>query len=393
MSYFKVSIVYLLLGWLRLVNGNTSEYANGECVGGILGPGGKGMVWLQEDPFGQAVSVAVPNRTGDLSCYVRTINRRIISNLEGPSCRKKRSLCKQYIAVTIHGEQLRLDPNSTIGTRVVHPYNAAGYEVVVFLTLQVGRPKKTSWHFNRFKNLPSYSTQEEQQAAMDKHASHFIASGAAAVVMHTYDLIRLPPMMPSSRTGGPGKGTVKRFELMWMSYIIHCLVHSNVWHDVEMYEGRMGRKFDLLIKTRADSFWLSDASLPYTQHAGSVSVKQCLSWTGYNDKFAYIPRKYAKAWMQLLEAYHDPTYFGFKNSEQLQKMIATRHNIPVVERRDHFNVWDYYWWMNDRQGIQGCFPANYVGFQEHTAGGKCLPCFSSIVQCESVRKRVCPHTG
>ena len=41
MSYFKVSIVYLLLGWLRLVNGNTSEYANGECVGGILGPGGK----------------------------------------------------------------------------------------------------------------------------------------------------------------------------------------------------------------------------------------------------------------------------------------------------------------------------------------------------------------
>jgi hypothetical protein len=47
----------------------------------------------------------------------------------------------------------------------------------------------------------------------------------------------------------------------------------------------------------------------------------------------------AKPWMQLLEAYHDPTYFGFKNSEQLQKLIATRYRAreilrPAVLRRN-----------------------------------------------------------
>ena len=103
------------------------------------------------------------------------------------------------------------------------------------LTLQVGQ-LKDSWHFSRFKNLPSYSTQEEQQAAMDN--TPFRASGAA-VVMHTAPN-KASSMMPSSRRWSR-KG-VKRFELV-DELLIHCLVHSNVWHDVEMYE-QDGAGFD-----------------------------------------------------------------------------------------------------------------------------------------------------
>ena len=49
------------------------------------------------------------------------------------------------------------------------------------------------------------------------------------------------------------------------------------------------------------------------------------------------------------------------------------------------------WWMNDRQGIQAV-SLHYVGFQEHTAGGKCAAVFR--VLCSVNRsERVCPHTG
>ena len=240
-----------LLAVLHWCDGIASDE---KCIGTILGPGGKGMQWLREVPFGEPTSVVVPNRTDDLDCYVRTKSRSVVTNPVASQCLQKgagKKGCKKYVAVTVHGEQIRLDPNSTIATRVVRPYVADGHEVVVFLTLQAGRPKKTSWHYNRFKNLPDY-TAEEQKAATGRIVDHFLSTGgASAVVLHTYDLGRLPPMMPSSRSGGPGKGSVKRFELMWMSYIIHCLVHSNVWRDVERYEQKTGRMFDLLIKTRA----------------------------------------------------------------------------------------------------------------------------------------------
>ena len=43
------------------------RFDSAECVGGVLGPGGRGMEWLREVPFGDPTAVAVPNRVGCLN--------------------------------------------------------------------------------------------------------------------------------------------------------------------------------------------------------------------------------------------------------------------------------------------------------------------------------------
>ena len=117
--------------------------------------------------------------------------------------------------------------------------------------------------------------------------------------------------MPSKKSGGPGHSTqYVRFQQAWESYPLHCLVHSNIYRDLVMYETAEKREFDLLLKMRGDSYWLHPAPLPDTQHAESVSIRECMNWDGYNDKFAYIPRPFAAHWMRLLEAYYDETIRG-----------------------------------------------------------------------------------
>lgn len=88
--------------------------------------------------------------------------------------------------------------------------------------------------------------------------------------------------------------------------------------------------------------------------------------------------------MQLFEAYYDESYYGYKNSEQLQKMIAKRYDIPVIERRVQFTVIDFYWWLPSIENKRGCFPKNYAGVSEG-----CSPCFRHKTQCQFVRKNIC----
>ena len=272
-------------------------------------------------------------RAADLDCYIKTKQTKTFKDASG-GCTKKAHGCKGRVAVTIVGELSRLDPNTTIASNVVAPYAHAGYEVVVFVTVQAVRPQ-AGWHGARFKTMPRYN-EEQQLTVVDNFGALFLSHGATAVVTHLYDLVKRPPMMPSSRTGGPGHSNggkeYTRFQQAWESYPLHCLVHSNVWRDVHRYE-QATHQFDYLLKMRGDSHWLHAAPLPDTQHAGSVSIRECMPWDGYNDKFAYLPRAYAKDWMMLFEAYYDQNYHGYTNSEQLQKLIAKTKQIPVVQVR------------------------------------------------------------
>ena len=117
-------------------------------------------------------------------------------------------------------------------------------------------------------------------------------------------------------------------------------------------------------------------------------IKRCLSWDGYNDKFVIIPRRYAEKWMTLLEAYHDASYDGYKNSEQLQMAISAKHSIPVKQRND-LPVIDYYHWLPSKGtgNISGCFPMHYSGFGPDGRGS--CSCFGDQKQCDFVHQNLC----
>ena len=324
-----------------------------------------------------ATSVAVPKRARDLDCYARTKFRR---EYTGVSKEKKK------IAVTINGELQRLDPNTSIALRVVRPYSK-DFDVTVFLTLQSRRPKMNGneWHSHRFHGLPTYND-EEEESLLKKLAENFLDHGASRVVAHLYDLIRRPPQMPSKASGAyPGHSENNmRFQLVWPSYVLHLLVHSLVWRDVLLDE--KNRKFDLIFKMRADAGWLADAPVAGKDlDMNAVAVKKCLSWDGVNDKLALIPRAYAGSWLSLLEAYYDPSFHGYKNSEQFQLLLAHRHHIPIIEYPVAFPMLDFYWWLPALDSSRGCFPWNYAGVSASLTKCSCL----DAQHCRVLQTKLC----
>lgn len=368
-----------------LAKASVENAAPDRCPGGAVGE----HVWMVERETADGTfNVPVHPRAADLDCYIRTKWRKLV--LSDSACAvagSTRPACpeKKIVAVTVHGELSRLDPNTTITTKVVKPFVAGGYEVVVFLSLQAVRPKLPgSWHNARFNHFPAYSD-AEQRVVLERFTAAFLDSGAAAVALHLYDLTGSPPMMPSLCTGGPGHGHANRFCTAWTSYPLHCLVHSNMWRDVERFEHDQGRQIDLLFKMRADTFWLRPVELPQAVHLSQVSVMKCFNWNGYNDKVALVPRRYAAPWMRLLEAYFNQTYAGYKNSETLLKMIAAQNNIPVTEWKTYLGFRDYYWWITNTRGSLGCFPKNYAGV---SSNGACVECFRQG-ECAHVGARLC----
>ncbi|KAJ8604503.1 hypothetical protein CTAYLR_000899 [Chrysophaeum taylorii] len=332
-------------------------------------------------------SVAVPRRARDLDCYARTKYREFkLAGFRGGV----------RVALTVNGELQRLDPNTTIASRVVAPLAAiSGTDVVVFLTLQSRRPKTVSheWHSQRFQKMPVYDDAEERRV-LGGVVARMIRAGAAAVDAHLYELVRRPPQMPSHFSGAnPGKASVNRFQLVWPSYALHLLVHSLVWRDVERRERVEGREFDVLYKMRADAGWLGDAPIffkqqQHQQEDDAVRVKSCLAWGGINDKFAVIPRRHAENWMRLLEAYYDDTLHGYKNSEEYQLLVAKRHNIPVKREPTKFPMLDYYWWLRAADGSRGCFPWNYAGIVVHHRHRVACTCLSAEL-CPRASAKLC----
>lgn len=98
-------------------------------------------------------SVATPRRAADVTCYVKT---RLRQTRERPRSTRKGPGAGKRIAITVNGELQRMDPRTTIAERVVGPYAAKGFEVVVLLTLQGPRPaiNRGDWHSARFAGLP-----------------------------------------------------------------------------------------------------------------------------------------------------------------------------------------------------------------------------------------------
>lgn len=355
-------------------------------------PDVKSVDWLRE--LNGSVE-PIPPRATDLSCYIRTLWRQSFvhghhaKGMEGhglPEAKQvdyggprpgtqasSRSLESKLVAVTVHGELLRLETNSTIARHVVAPLVSQGARVVVFLTLQSSEPMTSSWHVERFVGLDLMETELEKQGKASAAAKRFIDFGAERVHVHLYALERIPPAMPTSKTGGPGHGSVKRFELVFRNYVIFCLLHSNVMRDVEHFENQSGERFDLLVKQQADSYWFRDMPLTSQEGVdifGAVTVKACMGWNGYNDKFALVPRRFLGPWMKLLEAYYQPDFIeNYKNSEMMILRIAERTGTPVRLSKE-VSVVTYYHWGLDVQGRRGCFPARYSGASK--LGRPCL---------------------
>lgn len=346
---------------------------------GCLGDSTARQIFLPETS--RNGSVAIPIRAADLDCYVKTKWRKTYGESgEGVQ-----------VAVAINGEVQRLDPNTTTAKYAVLPLSRTR-EVVVFLTLQSRkRVSQGEWHAARFRNMPAYDDAQEKNV-LDSVAHAFLANGAKRVEVHVYDLIKRPPLMPSSHSGAnPGKASVARFQLVWPSYALHLLVHSVVWRDVVEDEKRQTSfdflsekthaSFEFIYKMRADAGWLSE--IPVERDYDAVRVKRCLSWGGVNDKLAIIPRRFADRWMDLLSLYYDDTFFGYKNSEQFQQLLAARYDVPIKRVDFDLATLDYYWWLPDGSGNLGCFPWNYAGLR-----GKRCDCVNRDL-CPTVHRRVC----
>ena len=97
--------------------------------------------------------------------------------------------------------------------------------------------------------------------------------------------------------------------------------------------------------------------------------------------------------MQLLEAYYDPSFVEYKNSEVLQLRIAERYNIPFHQFAHEFLTTDFYYWETDESGGVGCFPHNYAGLPApgqtkiNPQHGSCK-CFTPEI-CRSAQLRIC----
>ena len=90
------------------------------------------------------------------------------------------------------------------------------------------------------------------------------------------------------------------------------------------------RDAPLSLQIRNDAYWPISPPLPSTLPSDAVSAKSCLGFGGLNDKFAFIPRRYASTWMDLLLHYYDPSYVDYANIEELVGLIAKRRRVKVT---------------------------------------------------------------
>lgn len=351
-------------------------------------------------------SVAVPAAATDLDCYARTIETTNWRNdsfaPDAATTATMTARTRRRVAVAILGELPRVTPHTTIGDRVVAPLTRRGDSVTVILSTTRDKARVPAMRMNagahRFARMPRFDG-SAASARVTALVAHFRTAGAVAVHACVWEFARMPPLMPSP----PG---ARRFRENQMSFVLHCLVHSLLWRDVEAAERAAAQPFDVVLSLRNDALWLREfpsrgalaaGRLDATADAAAagddgdaVLTKACLAWGGYNDKFAVLPRRFAAPWMRLLEAYYDPSFFQYKNSEELQKLVAMRHTIPVRELHRVFDTVDFYHWGEDDAGRHGCVPEYYSGVLRDNE--KVCACFRSAV-CDEVRLRLCKHNS
>ena len=173
------------------------------------------------------------------------------------------------------------------------------------------------WHKDRFHSLPSYSDAEEVNHAQSI-ARRFIDAGAQKVLVHVYNLVFFLSLMPSVPNSGNRQFTPPqiRFRSSYMSYVLHCLTRSFVLGDLKRWAyDHPEDQFDTVVEVRGDAYWAQPIPALETLAMDTVHVKKCMSWKGYNDKFAVIPFRYADIWMDLLRHYYNDTVLSYWNSE------------------------------------------------------------------------------
>ena len=217
-----------------------------DCPSGLAEPGGKAKVkfllpklngtgpscegfpfrrkWPMECQFNLERSI------GDPGCYIQTKYEFQTEFHSLPSASETNKT--ETVAIAIMGELQRISNKTTIAKQVVQEFSAKHHKVLVFLTLQARRKHvPEEWHRERFRNLPTFNDRTERRH-IETIAGLFMDAGAVQVVVHVYDLLKLPPVMPSI----PGKYRNPlmslRFRSSFTSYILHCLTRSLVVKDV-----------------------------------------------------------------------------------------------------------------------------------------------------------------
>ncbi len=142
------------------------------------------------------------------------------------------------------------------------------------------------------------------------------------------------------------------------------------WQRVREAELQSRAFFDAVLLHRSDAFFLRDMPPIHTFPRGAVSVKDCQSWGGVNDKACVVPRALAALWMEIVVfIYVDrgalPAWF---NAEQMLAQFAAAKRIPLARRPPedfplldlrHFQLA----WSEVAGGMQqrgGCFASDYA---------------------------------
>ena len=136
--------------------------------------------------------------------------------------------------------------------------------------------------------------------------------------------------------------SAKQREVRARSHLAQWTAESQCLDEFERLEAGGGWRYDLLVKLRDDSFVLKPLNVARLPWKGFALVKDCLGWTGTNDKIAAVDRDLAPLffrtplasyenaslpWEQLQSA----TNITIKNPETYLKAVFSWAGLPLRE--------------------------------------------------------------
>jgi len=251
------------------------------------------------------------------------------------------------IALTVTGEFFRFHYNSTVSQVVAHNVKS-GFIVHVFVLLS--RNKVSSWNMGQYDNSAGLSKDGEHKFE-DDFRKEVTSAGGEVKLFKLYEQVEL---------GEVEFGKFEQFNRM-LKTSEHLLQQFHgvdmVWQHVQAAEIKTLQIYDAVIRQRNDAYWFQPLRLEmFPRH--KVSVKGCMSWGGINDKFALVPRPFARAWFEILTDYYlNADVPVYENPEKFLHKMMTNKLVPTWPADAELLAcvdWRHY-----QKG--GCFPTMYLG--------------------------------
>eukprot|EP00286_Rhodomonas_abbreviata_P026913 CAMPEP_0181296850 /NCGR_PEP_ID=MMETSP1101-20121128/4922_1 /TAXON_ID=46948 /ORGANISM="Rhodomonas abbreviata, Strain Caron Lab Isolate" /LENGTH=339 /DNA_ID=CAMNT_0023401739 /DNA_START=280 /DNA_END=1296 /DNA_ORIENTATION=+ len=294
---------------------------------------------------------------------------------------------KLRVAVLITGRLGSLSFNTT-GYRVVKPNVKAGHTVDVFASLANGGfDCKSAWG-------ASFAKPETDWPTIERDFGDLIRShGGRLAGMDVRQQFKTVQITDDNRMYQWSTEKMRGQKCAALQQ------HYNRYHGfrlVEQEEVRLGKLYDFIVYFREDAYWLQDIKPIHVFNRSAVSIKGCLRFGGINDKGAVVPRKFARAWFDVILHHYLYQLPKYKNPEDFNKKAAEVQGVPMVEvPPGWFPQLD----LRDittkevkgvlrQDGRSGCFHPLYVGGKSLEPDDHECACVPKGY-CESVKKRLC----